>query len=376
MECLIIGGTGTISEGIAVESIKRGYTTTVINRGNNNDRIPKGANLLKGDINNAYLIHSFLDNKVYDVIVDPIAYNVEQLQQHIAIFQTHCKLYVFISSAAAIGNHDGIIDEKTKKTPKWDYGVDKLKCEEYLESINTDGFSYLIIRPSITYGDIRIPIPVACRRNPWTIIDRIMKNKPLVCFEYKGAHETFHNLMNIRDFSQYVVELFNKDVARNNDYLVCSDKAYSWEDAYSILYDALDKEKHVYEVDRGIFKFMNPTLYKDIVYDKDSDGAVFSNAKVKKDANVFVDECSLNTSIRLIVDYLQKRYSSITVEEQYNEMTDAILLCGVRNPDAFLKDYLNGLDLRYKLKLRSLWQKKRIKYAIKVILKKISLNYR
>ncbi len=370
MECLIIGGTGTISEGIAFESVRRGYHTTVLNRGNNNERIPQGASVLRGDVNDADLMHSLLGDKVYDVIVDPLTYNVEQLKQRCALFKTHCKLYLFISSAAAIGNHKGIIDENTEKTPEWDYGVDKLRCEEYLKSAAGDGFSYLIIRPSITYGDIRIPIPVACRKNPWTVLDRIRKDKPLVCFDYKGKNSTLHNLMNIRDFSQYVVGLFDKDEARNNDYIVCSDNTYSWEDTYGSLYKALGKEEHVYEVNRDVFKFMNPSLYKDIVYDKDSDGAVFSNAKVKTDSNTLVHECSLRDGIESIVEYLEKHYASKALEEDYNEMTDAVLLCGVRNPDPFLRAYLNDLDRQYKLKLKTMWQKKKLKNAVKAVLKK------
>lgn len=39
MDCLIIGGTGTISEGIAAEALRKGYGVTVLNRGNNNARV-------------------------------------------------------------------------------------------------------------------------------------------------------------------------------------------------------------------------------------------------------------------------------------------------------------------------------------------------
>lgn len=365
MDCFIIGGTGTISEGIVFEALKRNYSVTIVNRGNNNERVADNATLLHCDVNNTKEMNNILGDKVYDVIVDPITYNVDQLKQRVMLFRKHCKLYVFISSAAAIGNHEKIIDETTEKNPQWDYGKNKLKCEEYLKNMNANDFSFLIIRPSITYGDIRIPIPVACRENPWTVIERIKNNKPLICFEYKGIHETRHHLMNIRDFSKYVVELFDKDNALNNDYIVCSDIIHSWDDAYKTLYKVLGRTEHVYEVNREVFKFMDPTLYKDIIYDKDSYKAIFSNAKVKKDSGIQVKECSLKSGIEELTCYLEKFYSSRAIEEKYNEMTDSILLCGVKKRDSFLDEYLNGLDKRYKLKLRKIWYKRKIKHNLK-----------
>ena len=80
MECLIIGGTGTISEGIAVEAIKKKYKVTLLNRGNNNSRVPNDATVVHGDINDIGLMTKLLGDKVYDVIVDPITYNLEQLK--------------------------------------------------------------------------------------------------------------------------------------------------------------------------------------------------------------------------------------------------------------------------------------------------------
>ena len=274
---------------------------------------------------------------------------------------------MFVSSVAAIGKGDKIQDELSPKNPVWKYGVDKLECEKYLEN-GRFSFNYLIIRPSITYGDIRIPIPVACRNNPWTVINRIEQNRPLVCFEFSEGHKTTHNLMNIRDFSAYVVELFGKKEANNNDYIVCSDELYSWDYAYKLLYQILDKEEHVYEVNREIFKFMNRNLYYDIVYDKDSVGVNYSNKKVKKDTGLNIQEVALKDGMASIVEYLQKNYSTRDIEEEYNIMSDAILLNAIKNKDLFLKKYISSLNKDYKIKLKYIWMKRKIKHILRTIL--------
>ncbi len=367
MDCLIIGGTGTISEGIAVEAIRRGHNVLVLNRGNNCSRIPKGANAIHGDINDVPIMEKILQDKIFDVIVDPITYNLEQMKIRTGLFQGHCRRYVFISSTAVFGNREETMDECSPKKPIWNYGVQKLQCEKYLE----DGqftFDYIIIRPSITYGDIRIPIPVACRNNPWTIIDRIKNDQPLVCFEFKSDHETKHNLMNIRDFSVYAVGLFDKKEAGNSDYIICSDHVYTWADAYESLYCILGKEKHIYEVDRDVFKFMNPTLYDDIVYDKDAKGVLFSNQKVKRDTGIALKEISLEDGIKSLVLYLNDNYQARPLEKDFNELTDAILLCSIKKRDQYLGEYLNGLSRDYKKMLRNIWKKRKLKSLLKSFL--------
>ena len=352
------------------EAIAKNIDVTIINRGNNNLRCPKGAKVIKGNLNDLSCIRGLLQDEYFDIIVDPITYNVNQLKERISIFEGHCKRYVFISSAAAIGSGEGIQSETSQKTPKWDYGVSKLQCEEYLQSANIP-FEYTIIRPSITYGDIRIPIPVACRINPWTVVDRIIKNKPLVCFKYKDDHETTHNLMNVRDFSIYAVGLFDKEIAKNNDYIICSDNIYTWDEAYTSLYNVLGKEKHIYEVEREIFKYLNYNLYKDIVFDKDAYGVNYSNEKVKNDSKRNIKETKLDDGIKALVDYLCVYYKERPLEDDYNIMTDVILYKVVKNRDEYLEEYINGLTKEYKKELTRVWNKKRVVFVIKWLLRKL-----
>lgn len=364
MNCLIIGGTGTISEGIAAEAVRRGYNVTVLNRGNNSTRVPKGADVIHGDINDISAMEGILQCNMFDVIVDPLIYNVEQMKVRTGLFESHCRRYVFISSAAVFGKGEKIMDECSPKSPVWDYGIKKLQCEKFLED-GKFSFDYVIIRPSITYGDIRIPVPVACRKNPWTLIDRIENDRPLVCFEFTGEHETTHNLMNIRDFSAYAVGLFDKREAGNNDYIICSDCVYTWAEAYKYLYAALGKEMHIYEVDKDVFKFMNPSLYDDVVYDKDSRGVNFSNGKVKRDTGIALNEVPLEEGIKALVMYLEDNYQERPLEDEFNLMTDAILLCGVKRRDQFLENYLNGFSQGYRKTLKNIWRKRKLKSTLK-----------
>lgn len=160
MKVLITGGTGTISSGLVKESVKRGYDTFAITRGNNNSRNIEGANYIHGDIWNNNEIGLLLNEMNFDVVVECLAYNVEQLKISLENFSRRCQQYVFISTAG-IYNRQGekrIVETDEKNFTEWSYTRYKIECEEYLKNYSEKtGLKYTIIRPTVTYGDYRIP---------------------------------------------------------------------------------------------------------------------------------------------------------------------------------------------------------------------------
>ena len=345
MKILVIGGTGTISHGIATRAIEKGHEVYVLNRGNHEFRTPKGAIVFKGDIYDKKFMTGLLTNNFFDIVVDPISYDVDSLKMKTRLFNGKCSKYVFISSVAALGNADYEIDETIDMKPKWSYGKNKLACEQFLAS-NKFSFSYLIIRPSITYGDIRIPIPVSSRKNPYAVIDRIKSNKPLVCFEF-SKNQNLHKLMHISDFSFYAVELIDNDQISNDDFNICSNNSYSWNEIYDLLYKTLGIEKHLYEIDRDKFKHIDYSLYEDILYDKGSDKALYSRRKITKKLGIDINEIKIEDGIKSLVQYLESNYIDCDDIDNFNLTQDALILFELDNKDKYLKDYVNSLTKEY-----------------------------
>lgn len=356
MNILIIGGSGTISYGLAREAVFKGHNVTVINRGSRKNRNIDGVGVINTDINDIDKMKDALDSKMFDIIIDPLVFNVNGLEKHIQTFGSHCKRYVFISSCCAFGCSDGKepIDESFPMKPESEYGKGKLACESYLKANQFD-FDYTIIRPYITYGDIRIPIPFACRKNPYTVINRIKADKPLVCFRFTGNDKTTHNLMDVGDFSKVGISVLESDASANNEYNICSRNVYDWKDAYRLLYKKLGKDQHIYEVEKNLFKRIDNHLYEDIVYDKAHIGAIYSGYKALDCMKVPFQEISLEDGISRLVDYQEENLKKEPIEEQYNIRTDMLLMFGIKNKDGFLKDYFRRLGMGYKLKLSVIW---------------------
>ena len=99
MNVLITGGTGTISSGLVKESVNRGNMTYAITRGTQNVRNISGAIYITADIWNHDDIASKLGDLQFDVIVECLVYDVEQLKISLSNFADRCQQYIFISTA-------------------------------------------------------------------------------------------------------------------------------------------------------------------------------------------------------------------------------------------------------------------------------------
>jgi len=100
------------------------------------------------------------------------------------LFRNKCKQYIFISSATVYSkdNPEEVITEETPLTNyDWDYSKNKISCEKILEEESRiNNLQYTIVRPYITYGTTRIPFALISKNKQWTLIDRILNDKPIV----------------------------------------------------------------------------------------------------------------------------------------------------------------------------------------------------
>ena len=136
MRVLITGGTGTISSGLVSESVNRGYETFAITRGSNNKRNIKGAHYFHADIWDTNEVKLALGTLDFDVVVECLAYTVDELKISLENFSNRCKQYVFVSTAG-VYNRIGekrIVESDKKEFTDWLYTRNKIACEDYLVS--------------------------------------------------------------------------------------------------------------------------------------------------------------------------------------------------------------------------------------------------
>ena len=65
-----------------------------------------------------------------------------------------------------------------------EYGIDKRKAELFLlENGEQYSFFWTGVRPTITFGETRIPVGYASKRKTYTLPERILNGKPIIRFD-------------------------------------------------------------------------------------------------------------------------------------------------------------------------------------------------
>ncbi len=330
MKALFIGGTGTISSAISTALIKQGCQLYLLNRGNNNDRIPEGAINLKADINNESYVLELIKDLKFDVVADFITYVPSQVERDIRLFSGKTNQYIFISSASAyqkpLSNYH-ITESTPLSNPYWEYSRNKIACEEVLISeYRKTGFPITIVRPSHTYDNRSVPLGVHGSCGSWQVLKRMLSNKPVIIH---GDGTSLWTLTHNSDFAKGFIGLMGNIHAIGEAFNITTDESLTWNQIYQIIADALGvKLTAVHIASEYLAACSNYDLTGSLIGDK-ANSVVFDNSKLKGLVPDFVATVRFDQGIRMTLDNilskpeLQKEDSEFdlwcdTVIENYN----------------------------------------------------------
>lgn len=288
MRVLLIGGTGTLSSDIAKVASREGIEIFLLNRGNKKSEYIDSDHCIVSDIRDVSNTNKVLGDMVFDVVIDFISFNPAQLRDTASIFNNRCKQYIFISSATVYsGNTKERITEDTESyNTLWKYAENKHNCETYLlEHAKEFTFEYTIVRPYITYGKTRIPIPVNSRVNQGTLIKRIQAGKPIILWE---DGEAVCTLTNTDDFAKAMVGLFDNKKAFGSAFHITSGFEYKWKDVAAEIYKQLAVTPNILYLPAKSIESYFSELQNELTGDK-SFSYLFDNSKIIDATGVHFD---------------------------------------------------------------------------------------
>lgn len=323
MKLLFIGGTGIISTAVSKLVISRDDELFVLNRGNNNEKLPKEVKFLKGDINNEEEIKELLKGHYFDVVVEWIAYQVDQVKRDYRIFKGLTKQYVFISSASAYSKPVPvypITEDVALGNKYWDYSENKKLCEEYLFHVNSSDFNVTIIRPSHTY-DEELLIYSLSSNHPMTQIDRILKGKKTII---PGDGTSVWTLTFNQDFAIGFVEVLGNPQAYNEAFHITSNIYYTWEQINNILCDCLGVKPNVIHIPSEFIVKHAPHLKGGLMGDK-MWSAIFDNSKIKAIAPNFNPKTRYEDIAPLQIKRILDNPKFQTIDDSHNELLDMLI---------------------------------------------------
>lgn len=326
MKALFIGGTGTISSAISASLVNQGWELYLLNRGNNNDRLPEGARILKADINDEAYVASLIKDLDFDVVADFIAFVPSQVERDIRLFSGKTRQYIFISSASAYQKplSDYRVNEATPlANPYWEYSRNKIACEELLMAeYRKNGFPVTIIRPSHTYDERRIPLGVHGNTGSWQVVKRMLANKPVIIH---GDGTSLWTLTHNSDFAKGFIGLMGNIHAIGEAVNITSDESLTWNQIYQIIASALGVELNAVHIASDyLAAFSDYDFIGSLIGDK-ANSVVFDNSKLKRLVPDFIATVRFDQGIRLVLDYVMSHHEFQEEDSEFDAWCDTVI---------------------------------------------------
>ncbi|OPZ83849.1 MAG: UDP-glucose 4-epimerase [bacterium ADurb.Bin429] len=322
MNVLFIGGTGTISEAVSRIAVERGINLTVMNRGTRPVDIPAEVTVLRCDVRDMAAAEALLTGRCFDVVVDWVAYNPEQIEMDLALFQGRTDQFIFISSASAYQKppvHYKITESTPLANPHWGYSRNKIAAEERLmRAYREDGFPITIVRPSYTYGRTYVPWAVGCG---WTIVDRIRKGKKLIVH---GDGQSLWTMTHNTDFAKGIIGLFGNQQAIGEAFHITSDEVLTWDQIAQALCAGAGMTPSLIHIPSDFIAKYAPGIGAGLIGDK-ACSMVMDNGKIKRAVPDFVATTPFKVGVADAIAYHDADPARQVVNEELNDVLDRII---------------------------------------------------
>ncbi len=323
MKILFLGGTGIISTACVELAVRRGFEVTVLNR---SLREPiAGAHQLTADINGPD-VATTLGNRTWDVVADFLAYDPRAIERRIELFRGRIGQYIFISSASAYQKpltHYLITESTPLANPFWDYSRNKIACEERLmRAYREEGFPMTTVRPSLTYGDIVIPLAVNSWDKSYTAIARMRAGRPLII---PGDGLTLWTITHNSDFAKGLVGLFGNIGAIGHAVHITSDEALTWNQIYEQTAEAAGvSSPRFVRITSEFITACLPNMTGSLIGDK-SNCALFDTTKIKRLVPDFVATTRYRDGIRQTIRWFDADPRRQAIDENGNAEWDRLI---------------------------------------------------
>lgn len=322
MKVLFIGGTGFISTAVSRMAVERGFELYLLNRGLRSP-VPAGSRWITADIHRPGEAENALQGMHFDVVVDWIAYTVDDIERDLRLFGGRTEQFIFISSASAYQKppaHYLVTEETTLENPFWDYSQKKIACEQRLRLAYVEwGFPVTIVRPSLTY-DPNLPIAIGgwgC----YTLIDRLKKGLPIIVH---GDGTSLWVVTHAEDFGRGFLGLLGNPDATGQAFHITSDEVLTWNQIYQTIAEAVGVEANIVHIPTDFITRVAPRLTGTLLGDK-AWSVVFDNSKVKRFVPEFEAVIPFQEGIRRTLTWFEAEEKRRRVDIAVSQEMDLIL---------------------------------------------------
>ena len=321
MKLLLVGGTGTISSGVAKVALERGIELTILNRGLRTKADPVEAEVITADARDEEAMNRALQGRHFDCVIDFIVMLPEQLEQSMRIWRGKTDQYIFISSASVYQKpvlNPFITEETPLENPFWEYSRNKIACEKRLREEIAKGFPGVIVRPSLTYSDFQISFSMCPGTTTWSLLERIRAGKEIIV---QGDGLSLWRITYNTDFAKGILGLCGNPKTIGEAFHITNDEIITWDQIYTQLGEALGVKTNLCHVSSwSIVKRYD--MYRGILLGDHSCNVLFDNSKIKRFVPDFKCEVPFAEGARRCVKWYMAHPEMQVYDEAWNKKMD------------------------------------------------------
>lgn len=306
MNILILGGTGAMGLHL-IDLLKQDHTLYVTSR-SKHDNLTNVVYYM-GNAHDMSFLSKLLKDSTYDVIVDFMSYTTEEFKERVDLLLQSTSHYIFLSSARVYARSDNLISEDSPRLLDVCNDFDYLKTDEYaLRKAREEDIlfkhklkNWTIVRPYITYSDIRLQLGVY-EKEQW--LYRALNGKPIVFSEDVASKYT--TLTFGRDVSAAISQIIGNQQAFGEAFHITGPHTILWKDVLSLyaaeLSSILNKEVKIVYTKNAVIPKESEFQYKyDRLYNR-----CFDNSKIdkviSKSINYLEPEVGLKKCLREFIE--------------------------------------------------------------------------
>jgi nucleoside-diphosphate-sugar epimerase len=325
MKVLFIGGTGVISSACAKLALARGFDLSVLNRGRRQNN--PGGRQLTADITDPQAVGAVLGGERWDAVVDFIAFTPADLAARLPLFRGRTTQYIFISSASAYQKppaHFPITESTPLVNPFWEYSRNKQACEEcLLQALRREGFPATIVRPSWTYDETRVTVPVNSAKN-FTLVNRLRQGKPVIV---PGDGTALWTMTHASDFARGLVGLLGHGGAIGQAFHITSDEVLTWNQIYETVAAAAGAPRpKLIHIASDFIAACLPEFTGGLLGDK-AWSSVFDNTKIKRFVPDYVATTRFNTGVAQSIAWYDADPARQQIDAEAEANWDKLIAC-------------------------------------------------
>lgn len=320
LSVLFIGGTGTISSACVQLAVERGMQLCLLNRGQSERSVPAGVEILRGDIRNKDAVQKALGSRMFDAVVDWIAFTPDHIEMDLELFRERTSQYVFISSASVYQTPPAslpVTESTPLRNPFWAYSRAKIACEDRLiKAYREENFPITIVRPSHTYDRTLFPM-----HGQYTILHRMRVGKKVIVH---GDGASLWTLTHHRDFAKGFVGLLGLPQAIGETFHITSDEVLTWNQIFEIVAHAAGVQPRIVHIPSEFIAAFDPDWGASLLGDK-THSMIFDNTKIKRFVPDYVATIPFARGAEEVVNWFDANPAKKVVNEETDRLIDKII---------------------------------------------------